>query len=257
VAVGTRSLADRLIQFYRPRPLTTFAPPPTPIAPDLWSLERRLQMPAGPRLPTLTTIIRLPSNGLLVVSPPAEECGGLEALEALGPIEEVLVPNSFHYVNVPEFARRHARATLRMAPALPDRVAGLPAGEPITAAPIAAWRGAIEHAVLGPVRGISEVALFHVASATLVLTDVAFNLVGIERRFDRLVWRLAGIPAAFGPSRTARAFLLPDRAIAGDFLRRVLAWPFRRVLVAHGEPLEHDAHAVFQRAFAAYLDRVD
>lgn len=248
-----RSLLDRLIQYYRPRPVATFAPPPVPIAPDLWSLERRLQMPAGPRLPTRTTIVRLPSSGLLVVSPPPVECGGLERVDALGTVAEVLVPNSFHYVSARAFLARYPRATLRVTPGLHERVAGVPPGIAMTDTPIDAWRGAVEHAVLGPVRGISEVALFHRPSATLVLTDVAFNLIAIERRFDRVVWRLTGIPASFGPSRTAKTFLLGDCAVAAAFLERVLAWPFRRVLVAHGEPLEEDAVDVFRRAFAPYL----
>jgi hypothetical protein len=64
---------------------------------------------------------------------------------------------------------------------------------------------------------------------------------------------VTGIPATFGPSRTARTFLLPDRTVASAFLRRVLGWPFRRVLVAHGQPLEEDARGAFQRAFATYL----
>ena len=250
---GTRSLADRLIQYYRPRPVTDFAPPPVEVAAGLWTLERRLRMPAGPRLPALTTIIRLPSGGLLVVSPPAVECGGLAELDALGRVEEVLVPNSFHYVNVPAFLAHHPDALLRVPPAFSERVAGFPAATALDDAPVAAWRGAVEHAVLGPVRGVAEVALFHVPSATLLLTDVAFNLLHIERGVDRMVWRPSGIPSTFGPSRTARMLLLPDRARTRAFLRRVLAWPFRRVIVAHGEPVEQDARGTFERAFASYL----
>src|SRR5689334_20147831 len=117
-----RSLMDRLIQHYQPRPVTDFAPPPTEVAPGLWSLERRLRMPAGPRLPTLSTIIRLPSGGLLVVSPPAVECGGLAGVDALGPVDETVVPNSFHYVNVPAFLGRYPHARLRVPPAFAERV---------------------------------------------------------------------------------------------------------------------------------------
>ena len=86
-----------------------------------------------------------------------------------------------------------------------------------------------------------------------MLMDVAFNMVQFESAFERLAWRLSGVPASFGPSRTASTFLLNDRTVAAEFLGRVLAWPFQRVLVAHGEPLEQDARDVFRRAFAAYL----
>jgi hypothetical protein len=134
-------------------------------------------------------------------------------------------------------------------------VPGLPCGRELGAETPDAWRGAVAHTILGPVRGFSEVALFHGESGTLILTDLAFHLVGLPRWVDRATWRLAGMPPGFGPSRSARFFLLRDRALAGAFLERVLAWPFRRVLVAHGEALEEDAIGAFRRAFAAHLPR--
>jgi hypothetical protein len=210
-------------------------------------------MPGGPALPAWTTLIRLRSGGLVVVSPPAVEAGGLEQIDALGGVEEVLVPNSFHHLNARAFLARYPHATLRVVPGLHRRVPGLPSGDELSGEPPPSWRGAVEHAVLGPVRGLAEAALFHAPSGTLVLTDLAFHMLRFESRVDRAFWRLVGVPSGFGPSRTARLLLLRDRALAAAFLERVLAWPFRRVLVAHGEPLERDAAAVFRRAFAPYL----
>jgi hypothetical protein len=229
-----RSLLDRLFRLGRPSVVRDFAPPPAELAPGVWSLERRLRMPGGPRLPARTTLLRLGSGGLLVVSPPPVEAGGLEDLDRLGVVEEVLAPNSFHYLNTRGFVARYPRARLRLAPALSQRVPGLPPGDELTDARPASWDGAVEHAILGPLRGLSEVALFHRPSATLVLTDLAFHI-------------------GFGPSRTARWFLLRDRRAAAAFLERVLAWPFRRVVVAHGEPLEAQDAGAFRRAFAPHL----
>src|SRR4051812_37732940 len=105
-----RSVWDRVIQSVKPTLVAGFAPPPTAVAPGLWSLERRLRMPGGPLLPSRTTIIRLPAGGLLVVSPPPVAAGGLAALDALGAVDEVLVPNTFHYLNAPAFLARHPGA---------------------------------------------------------------------------------------------------------------------------------------------------
>jgi hypothetical protein len=44
--------------------------------------------------------------------------------------------------------------------------------------------------------------------------------------------------------------------VAAAFLGCVLAWPFQRVLVAYGEPLEVNAGDVFRRAFAPYLTQL-
>lgn len=89
-----------------------------------------------------------------------------------------------------------------------------------------------------------------------VITDFAPAPVQLDSRLwvlDRIAWRLSGVPAGFGPSRTARTALLQDRPLVAAFLAKVLAWPFRRILAAHGETLEDDAPAVFRRAFANWL----
>lgn len=250
--MARRSIADRMMQYARPTLLRGFAPPPVAVAPDLWTLERRLRMPGGPVLSSRTSLIRLPSGGLLVVSPPPLGAGGLDALDALGAVEEILVPNSFHYLYAADFAARYPRAMLRLAPALRERVPDVP-GEELGADTPASWRPAVEQQVLGPVRGLSEVALFHHPSATLVLSDLAFNMVHFESAAQRLLWRFSGVPVGFGPSRTARMLLLGDRAAVQAFLARVVAWPIGRIVVAHGEPLETDAAAALRRAFAAYL----
>jgi len=65
-----------------------------------------------------SAFVRLPSGGLLVVSPPPVECGGLEALDALGAVEEIVVPSSFHYLFATRFHERYPRATLRVVPGL-------------------------------------------------------------------------------------------------------------------------------------------
>jgi hypothetical protein len=62
----------------------------------------------------------------------------------------------------------------------------------------------VDLCVLGPVRGVSEVAFFHLSTGVLILTDLAFNITHFPRVVDRIAWRLAGIPHGFGPSRTAR-----------------------------------------------------
>ena len=250
-----RSISDRLVLLVRPRLVSSFAPPPTQIAPDLWSLERRLRMPGGLGLPARTTLVRLRSEALLVISPPPVEAGGLECLDVLGAVEEVLIPNSFHYLSAPGFLARYPHATLRVVPGLHERVPGLPRGQELLEPALPSWRGVVEHLVLGPVRGVSEAALFHRPSATLILTDLAFHMLQFEHRLDRAIWRLTGVPTGFGPSRTARLLLLGDRTAAAVFLERVLAWPFQRVLVAHGEPLEANAVDVFRQAFAPYLAR--
>ncbi len=227
VAVAERSLLDRLIQRGRPKTVRGFAPPPVEIAQGLWSLERRLRMPGGPSLPARTTLVRLASGGLLVVSPPAVEAGGLAALDALGRVEEVLLPNSFHYLNARPFLGRYPHAVLRLAPSLAARVPDLPRGEELTDRTPASWLPTLEHTALGPARGVSEVALFHPASATLILTDVAFPRARVRERARARVLEARGHPDRVWaePQRSTPASVGSRRGVGLSRARAALALP--------------------------------
>lgn len=248
-----RSAMERLMPALLPKTITGFAPPPEHIDSNLWTLERRAYMPGGLLLPTRTTIVRLADGGLVVISPPPLECGGFNALDALGAVRHVVVPNSFHHLHARGMLERYPGAALWVAPGLYSRVAGLPAGTELTSDAGPPWASAFDRAVLQATPQVSEVVLFHRESATLVLTDLAFHMVRFDRAFDRIAWRMNGVPGAFGHSRTARMMLLRNAADVSFFLSRILEWPFRRILVAHGEAVEADAKGVFRRAFEAYL----
>jgi hypothetical protein len=250
---SNRSLLDRLVPAIVPKTIVTHAPAPAPIDTNLWTVERRSRMPGGPVLPTRTTVVGIGGGELLVVSPPPVECGGLEALDALGAVRHVVVPNAFHHLHARGFLERYPDAVFWAAPGLSRRVAGLPPATELAAGIATPWSHAVDHAVLEATDEVSEVAFFHRDSATLVLTDLAFHMTTFAGTFDRISWRLSGVPNGFGHSRTARMLLLRDRHAAKIFLERVLAWPFRRILVAHGDPVDHDAIGVFRRAFRGYL----
>ena len=64
-----------------------------------------------------------------------------------------------------------------------------------------------------------------------------------------IVARLDGMTAP--EPRVPRKFryAFSDRPAARAAMRRVLAWPAERLVIAHGPPIAHDAHAVVARAF--------
>jgi hypothetical protein len=249
-AAGRRVL-DRLLRPVAPRPVESFTPEPHELTRGVWLLDRQLRFPGGPRLPCRSTVVRLGSEALVVLSPPPLPG---DALERLGRVEYAVVPNTFHYVYALELLARHPSACLLVAPGVRERVPELGGAGELSSTPPAAWSGELDLAILGPVRGLSEVIFFHRPTGSLILTDLAFHLLHYPRAFDRIVWRAGGIPPGFGPGRTSRALLLGDRAEASRCLGEVVRWPFERIILAHGEVIEHDARARFLRAFDDYLD---
>jgi hypothetical protein len=139
------------------------------------------------------------------------------------------------------------------APGVADRVPAVRPARTLPAEAPESWRRDVELEAFVAPNGFTEAVLFHRPSSTLVLTDLAFHLTSFASGFDRLVWRAFGVPAGFGPSRSARWTLLRDRDAVRPFLRRLLEWPFERIVVAHGDPIERSGREVFRRAYAAML----
>lgn len=248
-----RSIADRLLQLIDPTPVRSFAPPPQKLADGLWSVDRQLALPPGLRMATRMTVIGLPNGQLLLHSPVALDAALRTELAALGEVAAFVAPNSFHYVFAPEYAAAYPAARLWVAPGLGERVPAFAGASVLGADSPPLCPGVLQHAVFGPVGGVAELAFLHQPSRTLLLTDLAFNIPHIDGAYQRLAWRLAGVPQHFGPSRTARLTLLRDRTIVRRFIERLLDWDFTRIIVAHGDVIEHDARGELERAFAAYL----
>lgn len=61
----------------------------------------------------------------------------------------------------------------------------------------------------------------------------------------RLFLRIHGAYGRFGPTRLVR-LLLRDRAA----LARILGWDFDRIIVTHGDVLEHGGQEAVRAAFA-------
>lgn len=251
-----RSLFDRLIRPVRPSPVPGYAPAPRPFADGLWLIDRRLWLPPGLLLPYRMTVVRLADSRLLLHSPVKLDEATREQVSALGAVAALVAPNSFHYLFASEYEAAFPGARLFLAPDLPLRIASCPPGTVLTDYFRTAWSSELEHRVFGPVRNFTEVVFLHRPTSTLILTDLAFNMVTIEGLVQRALWRAGGVPARFGPSRTARLTLLSDRT-AGAELEKILQWEFDRIVVTHGEPVERNGKAVFTEAFAGLLRQTE
>jgi hypothetical protein len=248
-----RTLLERLIARAHPRWIESFAPVPYEIAPGLRSVDRLLEIPLGPRLGTRALLIDLPDGGVLAWSPVPLGDALRELVETRGGARFLVAPNSFHYLGIADWQRAFPSAESWLAPGLPARVANAPAGRELHEGAATPFAALLPHRALDCGRGVSEVAFLHAPSRTLLLVDSAFNLRHVDRRRDRLAWAAAGVLGRFGPTPTARAFLLRERAAVGAWIERLCAWPFERVVVAHGEPLGAGPREL-RAAFVRYLD---
>ncbi len=245
------NIAERLVRPVRPVPVAEFTPPPLAIADGVWTIDRRLRL-SGVTMPTRMTVLRLPTGGLLLDSPIRLDGPTREAIAGLGRVDALVAPNSFHYLFLAEHAVAYPGAAVFLAPGLRERRPDLPSGIVLGDEPPTAWAD-MDQLVFGPMQGVSEVVFFHRPTATLLLTDLAFCLPDVGPLWQRAVWRILGVGRGFGPSRTGRLMLLRDARRVRPLLERILAWPFERIVVAHGDVVDRDAHETFARGFAPWL----
>ena len=251
--MAERGWLERVVALSKPSWLASHAPPPRELGPGLWSVDRLLGIPAGPRLPARALLVDLPEGGVLAWSPVPLGDALRAFVQARGGARFLVAPNSMHYLGLAEWKRAFPDAEIWLAPGLPARIADVPRGRELLEGAATLFSGTLPHRVLDCGHGITEVAFFHARSRTLLLVDTSFNLHPPARALDRIGARLLGIPFRFGPTRSAKLIILRDRAVIAAWIEQLCAWDFSRIAMAHGEPLEAGPREL-RAAFARWLD---
>ena len=216
----------------------------TALAPDLFTATSTIRF-FGMVLPIRMVIVRLPDGSLALVSPiPMDEALAVE-VAALGEVRYLVGPNLLHHLSLAAWRERFPAATLLGAPGLAAKRSGLSFDGELTDAP---WGDALSaHLVAGAPR-INEVVLHHAASGTLITADLLFNIVTPATRWSAVVLAMAGTRGRLARSREWW-FLVKDKAAFNQSLDRILALPFDRVTMAHGEVVETNGRAEMARIF--------
>ncbi len=246
-----RTILERTLGLFKPAVVVDFTPPLRRVADELWVWQRKIRLP-GIEIPTHSTVLRLADGTLILHSPFQLDPSIRDELDELGPVAHLVAPNSFHYLFVAEHCRAFPDARVHLAPGLRERRSRLPPGSVLGERPPVEWAAELDQAVLGPTHGVAEVAFLHRASATLILTDLAFNMQTATSHLERWYWRLSGVWKRFGPTLLVRRVFLREPAVVRAFVEHIWDWDFDRIVVSHGDVVEHGGRAVFRSAFARY-----
>ena len=221
----------------------------TEFAPSLYVADGPVVSFYGFPYPTRMVVVRLSSGGLWVWSPVAPTPALAAAIDALGPVQEIVSPNKIHHLFLAAWAARWPAARLHAPPGLPARRLDLRFASELGDEPDPRWVGEIDQTVFRGSPVLEEVAFLHRASRTAIVGDLVQRHEpiggwrGLAMRLDGLVgeggstpreWRLTFLRR--GPARAARA--------------RLLGWRPERLVVAHGACARHDATGILARATA-------
>ena len=214
---------------------------------DLWVTESPLRF-FGLEVGARMTVVRLPGSKLLVHSPISASPRLLQEVEALGPVAYLVAPNRLHHLFVGEWQRAFPDSSLYVAPGLDSKRADLEIAGVLGDEPEPGWKSTLDQARLEGLPFANEVVFFHRPSATLIATDLAFNIGSSSPFLTRLVFRIGRSYGQLGPTPLER-LLVRDRASFRRSLQRILEWPFDRVVVAHGEVCENGGREELLRGY--------
>ncbi len=219
----------------------------------LWVAEQPLRF-AGVEVGARMTVVRLPDGGLLLHSPIRPTPDLARDVGALGSVSALIAPNRFHHLFAAAWLEGRPGAQLFVAPGLDSKRPDLPRAGVLSDEPEALWKGALEQVVLRGIPVTNEVVFFHRASGTLLATDLAFHIGAESPAFTRWVFRLSGAYGRLAPTPLER-LLIRDREAFRASLRRILEWPFERVIVAHGSVLEAGGRRALEEGYAWLLGK--
>lgn len=228
-----------------------------PVADDIWIVD-------GPQIrfgltvlkvqfPTRATIIRLKGGGLFVHSPTPLGAALKAEIDRTGVPRWIIGPNRLHYWWIPDWHAAYPKAEVYLAPRIREQARGRldfdghtldrPSGYP--------WDDEIKTL---PVMGayMTEVVFFHVASRTLVLTDLIenFESAKIASPFMRFLTWLGGVrdPDGSTPS-DMRVSFRKQRPQVKAAVETMIGWDPERIILAHGRWYAANGRAELQRAF--------
>jgi hypothetical protein len=225
---------------------------PKPVVEGVWIVDSGHRM-AGACLPVRMTILRLADGTLLLHSPTSFTPQTKAALERIGRITHVVAPNSVHWSYMKVWQDHVPDATYWAVPGLGKRrsvvASGLRLDKELPDGEVEPFQGVLG-SILVRGLGVTEAALFHWPSRTLVLTDLIVNV-----RASKLAWplslgaRLVGSAAPHGraPLYARIAFKLGGKQ-AREAANRIVALVPERIIFCHGDWFETDAPAQLRRS---------
>lgn len=222
------------------------------LAEGIWTADQSLSV-VGIELGARMTVVRLAGGRLLLHSPIRPSADLTDEVRALGNVEVLVAPNRFHHLFAAAWFESFPGARLFVAPGLETKRADLPISGVLSNAPDPLWRDVLDQAFVEGLPMMNEVVFFHESSRTLIVTDLAFHVGSEAPALTRALFWLGGAHGRLAPTFAER-FLVRDRDLCRASLRRILEWPFDRVVVAHGTVVESGGRERLAEGYAWLLD---
>ena len=215
-------------------------------AEGLWSVATDHRY-FGLYLGTRMTVVRLPGGELWLHSVVAIDDLLADEIQSYGPVRHIVMPDVYHHVYVADAIRRWPIARVHAPAAMRRKRPELRIDADLSSTPDPEWCGALLPLHIDGSM-LDETVFVHPPSRTLIAADLVENFERSPHFGTRLYLMAAGLHGHVGWSR----FLRPayrDRRAARQSIDRLLELDFDRIVLAHGQVLEHGGPAAVREAF--------
>lgn len=234
--------------------------PLTEIASDLWITNQPLQF-LGLEVGSRMSVVRLPNQDLILISPIELDEQDYQTLNKLGPVRHIIAPNLFHHLSIGSAKALYPEAKVWGVEGLitkrPDIAFDALLTQPGSFENVLDYLQFQGFATILPkgIQPAQETVFYHRPSNTLILTDIAFNFDQTSSFRTRLAARLLGSYDTLRPSRLEKWGTRDTDAVETS-VRQILTWNFDRVIPGHGSIVEKDGKTQFKAGYEWFLDKV-
>ena len=215
-------------------------------------------LPLGFQFPARMTLLPLEAGQVALVSPIPIDDTLARSIAELGEVAFLIAPNLLHHLYLDAAIQRYPQARVVAPSRLREKKPNLHIHAPLdfTLDPASLERtippelaAAVDVVALQGTPAMDELVFFHRATRTLVVTDLVFHVTEPRGWMAHLTFFVVGCYRRLAASRVQR-LVIKDRTAARASVDRILALPFERLVMAHGEGIEHDAHPRLEQAMA-------
>ncbi|BAY28917.1 hypothetical protein NIES2107_07550 [Nostoc carneum NIES-2107] len=226
---------------------------------DLWVAEQPLKY-FGLEVGTRMTVIRLSNNQLMIISPIKIDNATINALNQLGEVIYIVVPNLYHHLFVAEFQRYYPHAKLWAVSGMQDKRPDLQIDQIISNDSIHQI-GCVEYVLvagfntfdLNGISPLNECVFFHNKSQTLIVTDIVFHF---DEKFSlktKLIAQLLGSYKQLRPSLLEK-MATQNKIKVQHSIQQILSWNFERIIMAHGSIIVQNAKPMLKAGYEWFLE---
>ena len=217
-----------------------------PFGDNIWAVRIDLNM--GPiNISTQMTIVRLPDQSLILLSPVTINSTLKAAINALGTVSHIVSPNNFHHLYANDAILAFPNAQYVCSNSLSKRIKSLPQHIDLHTLSTSTWQNQLEIIRVSPSHMGDEVVFFHKESKTLIITDLFQCITGKVNVATRIFACLAGVRNNFGISRLFKT-MIKNKQEFKDSFEHMQRWEYNTVLLPHNTNITKDAKQAVQHA---------